>query len=429
MVRTVLKHMAARPSILLLCAILTSTITPSHAWDLVPRGSDTCPKSYKRCEDAKLSSFCCPLSSTCIGLDDYSSVICCPKGQTCAYVEPITCDLKQQDAALCPTNSVKTTRLYDELPECGGFCCPFGYECHGGLCALNNSTSATAASTTSSSESTTKSESPTKFATSTTPTTTEDALESDSLVVIPTTPPESKTSKKSQSLSSSSVLAATNTNTSGPAVLTGTQKTTCPSFPTGAVLAGFFPGAIFGAVSAALTLYCLRKHKRNLPPAAKVAHFTGRTSNGTLTGISDPIPAGDTAFRTDFLLCPDTTTTTQKQVAATVPEHTRSRLYRTGSRVKSSLSSYSHHRQNIPLVPPIPAKAHVSRQPSTESIRVYTPPGEIFSTTPDPEFLKQDPYPGSTTASRPDTTFTEMIDRVGSRNYRGDPCYRVDGAK
>lgn len=81
----------------------------------------------------------------------------------------------------------------------------------------------------------------------------------------------------------------------------------------------------------------------------------------------------------------------------------------------------------------------MSRQPSTESIRVYTPPGEIFSTTPDPEFLKQDPYPGTTVragagdramvASRPDTTFTEMIDRVGFRNYRGDPCYRVDGAK
>lgn len=59
---------------------------------------------------------------------------------------------------------------------------------------------------------------------------------------------------------------------------------------------------------------------------------------------------------------------------------------------------------------------------------IYTPPNDLSNS---PEFLKHDPYPYAPGGEGPmrDTTFTELIDRVGFRNGKGDPCYRVDGGK
>jgi len=113
-------------------------------------------------------------------------------------------------------------------------------------------------------------------------------------------------------------------------------------------------------------------------------------------------------------------------------EETRSRLHRTGSRVKSFLST-RHDRtldSGIPVVPPVPAHVNEPHAQSTprpqniESIRLHTPPG-VFQAR---GFLKPDPYPGAAAwrvNARPDTTFTEMIDHVGFRDKRGQPCYRV----
>lgn len=322
---------------------------------------DTCPKAYTQCKGS-LDPFCCPSSSECIGLDDASSVICCPKGQDCAFIQTISCDVQQQNSTLHPKNQVQTTRLDDELPRCGGSCCPFGYECHGSVCALASSSS--------------KSTSTAAAASSTTGTGT-------------TITPVSKTE-----------------HTPSPSALGGSamsSSSNCPTFTTNGVLAGFFPGAVFGAILTALITYYMQRRRANMPPSSKVAHFTKRASNGGLVGISDPIPSDDTALRTDFLLCREE------------PRASASRLHRTRSRVRSFWSSHSNRQSrpgdpDVPVVPPLPLpiKAHDGNH--------YRHP------YPQPSFLEVDPYPDG--ASR-DTTFTELIDRIGFRNGKGDPCYPV----
>lgn len=451
-----------RPSIFLLFITILNAITPNYAFDLALRASNTCPQAYEQCESPELSdSFCCPSSSRCMGLDHSSSVICCPEGESCAFIQTISCDVQQQNGTLHPKNPVHTTRLDDELPKCGHSCCPFGYECQGGsVCALNNSTSSsassrdpststfsltTASTLTASATSTTSASTKSAKSTSTSTNSPTEASSSDSITIIPTTPPKSKTAEHTSSSPSSSNYPSALAGTS----ITASDNHNCPSFPTGAILAGFFPGAVFGAVLTALIIYCLRRRRANLPPSAKAAHFTERTSKGTVVGISDPIPSNDTALRTDFLLRRGNNNSNN----ATGASPRASRLYRTRSRVKSFLSNHSHSRpedHDIPLAPPLPLpiKAHdghhyrhpypqpqtayktpdLSRQSSTESTMVYTPPNDLFNS---PEFLKHDPYPYAPGGDGPrrDTTFTELIDRVGFRNGKGDPCYRVDGGK
>ncbi|OJJ89369.1 uncharacterized protein ASPGLDRAFT_31072 [Aspergillus glaucus CBS 516.65] len=435
--------MAGRPSILLLYAIIATTITPGYAFDLVTR-ADTCPDSYKQCGNSNFpGSFCCSSSSTCMSFDDSSSVICCEDGEDCNSIATISCDVQQQNATLHPQSPIKTTRLDDDLPKCGDYCCPFGYECRESdgrsACVLDStssSSSASSPSSTSSSTSTFKTSTRASTASTTSATATDEASStSDTIAVIPTAAPESKTSKQESSSSSPSPSALPDTSTLS-------KSNNCPSFPTPAILAGFFPGAIFGAALAFLIPHCLRKRRQSLPPSAKVAQFTERTRNGTLLGISDPIPSDDTAMRTDFLACQspnidnDNSNSANSDILRRASEGTRSRLHRTGSRVKSFLSTRHDPTldSDVPVVPPLPVHVHdphahanaqsTPRPPSTESIRVYTPPG-VFQTR---GFLKPDPYPGVAAwgvNARPDTTFTEMIDHVGFRDKRGQPCYRV----
>ncbi|KAA8647440.1 hypothetical protein EYZ11_004067 [Aspergillus tanneri] len=195
----------------------------------------------------------------------------------------------------------------------------------------------------------------------------------------------------------------------------------CPSYPSKAVLAGFFPGAIFGAVLAALGMFCFRRwQRRQIPPSIKVVQHTQRSSNGTLLGISSPIPTDDSSYRTDFLL-------RRSRSSKRSSEGARSMLQRTGTRVKSLFGStpkitvHPPPEKERPKVPPLPVtppqKIRPQRLPSTESIRVYTPPG-VFAGT---GVLKPDPYP----AFRLDTTFADMMDQVGFSNNKGDPSYRV----
>jgi hypothetical protein len=95
-------------------------------------------------------------------------------------------------------------------------------------------------------------------------------------------------------------------------------------------------------------------------------------------------------------------------------------IQRTGSRVWSLFSGYP--RQNPQLdkdVPPIPVPDPVAsapftpprqRQPSTESIKVYSPPESLF--LQNRNRLGPEPYPGS--AARPDTLFSNLMRDVGT---------------
>ncbi|KAJ5095873.1 hypothetical protein NUU61_005229 [Penicillium alfredii] len=389
MARSAAGLVSGQPWPLLLLSVLVM-IRPSNALNpfyLLPRSTDSCPSSYKRCGSSKLpDSFCCPSSATCISLDDASSAICCPTGANCDYISPIVCDAQQQNATLHPKNPIKTTRLDDELPECGDSCCPFGYTCQGNsTCALNRDTSSKATATlpgTSTTATASTTESTTLGATFT-----------------PVSSPSSSLSANSAS---------------------GDLASQCPSFPSKAVVAGVFPGAVFGAVLALLASLCLRRRARKNEQQAhdpkSGPHWSERSSNGTLIGISNPIASDDISYRTDFLLRPGPV-----KRSSLGGRSTRSVLHRTGTRVRSLFSGTGNPKfdKDIPPVP-APAVTPPERQASTESIKVFSPPGAFAQSN---KFLGPEPYPG--TIAQPDTTFTDLMQVVGFSDGKGEPCYRV----
>ncbi|KAL4815904.1 hypothetical protein BDW67DRAFT_163338 [Aspergillus spinulosporus] len=434
MARSFTRHVSLRKSIVMLLTILSANATAKHQL-LHPKRANGCPASSRKCSGAGVSeNFCCSSSSTCIALDGGSSVICCPEGQDCSYIQPITCDVTKQNATLYPDNVIKTTRLDDDLPTCGNACCPFGYSCQGSFCAMGDSVSASASTSTSTRSST---------ASTSSTTSSESSAESSASSTISQTgsSPESSTASSTESFTTteatngstltiaddlSTVTVEDSTpstpiptptlsqysTTSSENLSAANAESSCPSFPTNAILAGFFPGAVFGAVAALIITVCIRRHRHsNPPPGEKVAQNTFRKSTGTLIGISEPIPSDESSFRTDFLL-----STNSKRNS----ESSRSVLSRSRSRVKSLFSTPQKPQhvvpeENIPAVPPVPAilslpvtppqQRQPSRQPSTESIRVYTPPG-VFTNTPS---LNPSPYPAD---QRPNTTLTEILDRV-----------------
>ncbi|KAL2216708.1 hypothetical protein M432DRAFT_622140 [Thermoascus aurantiacus ATCC 26904] len=380
-------------------AALAKVVISSPSFGLLRRDTDSCPNSFVRCGDSKLpSDFCCPSSSTCISLDDSSSAICCPNGADCSFIEPIACNVQLQNVTANPESTVKTTRLDDHLPICGVACCPYGYTCQGNnTCALNKETSSMATSSVSSSStltsapSTSATKSPTKaYATASATTTSDSPLPSSFATSLP------------------------GFNTSS-----ATLAPQCLSFPVKAVVAGFFPGMICGVLAALITMICLkRRRKSRLSTSSKISHLTQPSSGGTLLGISRPIPSEEYSFRTDFL---------RRNRDSDSSRYTKSTLRRTGTRMKSifgaSLRSNRSVLEKSPPPPPPsllvtpPQPMSPRRQPSTEFIKVYSPASGLL----DSDSLR----PAPLAPSRPNTTFTDMMERVGFQNSRGSPCFRV----
>lgn len=112
--------------LLLLAGVVSSKPTPA----LFAR--DTCAASGRTsCTSQGLSEgLCCPTSSNCVSLAGNTTVICCPSDSSCTKIQPITCDISEQDPTLHPDAPIKTTAHGAKLPTCGSnFCCPFGYTC------------------------------------------------------------------------------------------------------------------------------------------------------------------------------------------------------------------------------------------------------------------------------------------------------------
>lgn len=390
---------------------LPSTVTGSYvpSLDLLQRDNADCPASYTSCGNSQLPpNFCCPTSTTCISLDNSSSAICCPSGSDCSFIKLITCDIQAQNATANPEASLKTTRLTDSLPKCGGSCCPFGYTCQdGSTCALIKDTSSEAPSSSQPSASSTL---PTSSASSTSST--------------------SSISSASSTSSTSSTAAPTSTlsivPSSTPTSLAGlapnsTQVTEkCPAFPVTAVVAGFFPGLVSGALAAATIAICSRRRKQT--QTSKQARLRRRSSGGTIIDISDPMPSDvQSTFRTDFLL---------RKGSSRYPDSVRSKsiLRRTGTRVKSFFSSNPSPKLNggssdpsppPPPVPVTPPQQIRPRQPSTESIKVYSPASMLASSN----LLR--PGVPNIQPDRPNTTFSEVMEKVGFQNQQGEPYFRI----
>ncbi|KAJ5514568.1 hypothetical protein N7463_004120 [Penicillium fimorum] len=398
-----------RPSVLLLLTLLAS-IRPgqaSNSFDLLSRSSYACPTSYTLCGSTKASNdFCCPSDSTCISLDEGSSSICCPAGKDCDYISPITCDIKQQDVTLYPGSVIKTTRLGDSLPKCGDACCPFGYTCKGGnTCSLNQKTSTTATVIVSASIDTASSST---IATASVPSSSTNAASSSS-----SSTATSSTAPQSTVTPVPSPSSERSANSTACAEL----STACPSFPPGAIAAGFFPGAVLGAVAALLISLCFRRARKDqceIQEGKSGPNWSQHSSSGAILCISNPIPQDDTSYRTDFLRSPP-----RVKRSSTGGRSTRTMIHRTGSRVRSLFSGYPRGNPRldkdvppIPMpipMPPAPFTPPRQRQPSTESIKVYSPPESSFSQSR--TFLEPEPYPGI--AARPNTTFSGLMQVVG----------------
>lgn len=400
-----------------------AAVSSDDALTLLQRDSNSCPSSFDRCANPKLpAGFCCPSSSTCISLDNASSAICCPEGSDCSFIQPITCDIQLQNATAHPTNSLKTTKLSDALPKCGDSCCPFGYTCQNGkTCALDKETSSSATSSAKPSTSAAATSSTQSMSASTSSETghtgslTSETQAPSATPSIPVTADSSATGSANPTITSPYSSASSWDATSLAGLSTSSPSLTpkCPSFPTKAIVAGFFPGLICGVMITLVAMICFkRRNKQRVPPTSKIPHIRQRSSDGGIIGISGPIAHEENSFRSDFLL---------RNGPSRNSAGGRSILHRSRSRVRSLFSGppkgnvYTTDRSAPPLPVTPPRQIIPQRPPSTESIKVFSP--EAFTSS---GVLNPSPYP-----PRPNTTFTEMIDNVGFKNSDGNPYYRV----
>lgn len=101
-------------------------------------------------------------------------------------------------------------------------------------------------------------------------------------------------------------------------------------------------------------------------------------------------------------------------------------MHRTGGRVRSLFSGTGGSKldKDVPPIPVVPCTPPRQRAPSTESIKVYSPPGAFVQSR---KFLGPEPYPG--TISRPDTTFSDLVKAVGFNDTKGNPSFKVTPEK
>ncbi len=308
-------------------AALGAAIDAAQAMGLLSRAADSCTvANYLPCDLSGLpSNFCCPSDSACIQFNNAASVVCCPLGQDCKTIAPITCDIKQQNATLHPSNQLHSTDLKGKLEACGTGCCPKGFTCQSGQCIMK-------AGATS----------------STTPGVSRPATSS----------PKASSTNKSDSSSTSQSSTGSNTP-SGTASLQNssqipTAKGRCEKFPAVAIVAGFLPGLLLGIIFTILVVICLGRRRRRRDASRKSSEYGSQAAT-----VSDPIyHPENNAFRTDFLRRQSPT------------------KYRT-SRVKSLFSRSPTIRTpdglgrsyRTPVRTP-----DLTREPSLESIKIYSPP-------------------------------------------------------
>ncbi|MCJ1438866.1 hypothetical protein MMC27_008256 [Xylographa pallens] len=269
----------------------------------------------------------------------------------CSNIQPIPCDVDALNATAFPQNPLHTTDLTTPLETCGASCCPGGYFCVGGKCSLGNPSSAS---------------STTSGASSTTTSTSSGTTTSNSATITPT----------------------------GAAVGAPGQasaSTQCNAFPVLAIIAGFFPGLVSGALLTILIIMCFGRHREAKRDKSDFGHVKAT--------VSDPIYNEAGATRTDFLRHGSSSKKNSSSI-------------RSSSRVRSLFSRASSSRYRLPdedpglnmaTMPRTPENrtAGARREPSMESIKIYSPPDGRFGAT------------SPTGSGR--TTFSTMMAHVGLR--------------
>ncbi|KAL8787828.1 MAG: hypothetical protein Q9213_002015 [Squamulea squamosa] len=340
---------------------LSAAIDAAQAFGLVSRQTSTCASSgYSPCNKPGIpSNFCCPAATTCTVFNNDKSVICCPNGRDCKTISPLTCDLNAQNATAHPSNQLHSTDLTGTLQTCGtGTCCPRGFTCSGGNCVMQVAAASSA-----------------KPASST--------------AAAKTTPAPASTTKK-PSAASSEPTGASKSSTEANASKEKHQN----NFPVAAILAGFFPGMLLGALLTVAVIICIGRRR------AKREEKDGDFGSVAAT-VSDPIYQDTNGFRTDFLRRDSKTKNSNRS------SRVRS-LFSRSPTLKSS-GSDGYGRSILPKTPPNRTRVpELKKEPSMESIKIYSPPnGQL---------------------QRPNTTFTDMMADAGFKNgepYLGSPG-RVD---
>ncbi|ESZ92170.1 hypothetical protein SBOR_7427 [Sclerotinia borealis F-4128] len=378
----------------------------------------TCPESsYVQCTNTGLpSDFCCPSTSTCISLAQNTTLLCCPSGSDCSTIQPITCDVTQQNITAHPENTLKTTALKETLEKCGSNCCPFGYTCVNGNCNMN----------------------------------------ADQAESVPGQQQSSAVSSVTSSIATSSSTKATSTantpsSTITPLSTSATSSTSTPitiipktseKFPIDAILVGFFPGLALGVLLALLGVCCIGRRK--------ASH---RKSGSSFGNISDPVPTSD--VRTDFLRkMPQTPSTFASGTPRRQKTITRVRsLFRKSTATGMTNSPRMPYQNSPPPAPPIPLNIQrqkptvvsgdrpvtppLQREPSYEDINIFTDADTASSFREQQQLQHQQhkqninqlgvppAFLGQERGNR-QTTFTDMMERSGLAGLqKGQRTYQL----
>jgi hypothetical protein len=352
--------------IVLVAVCIWNSAAAQSSHNLFERASTCADASFNQCTEAGLpSSFCCPSSSTCVALAANTTVLCCPTGADCSTIKPIPCDVTLQNATLYPDNTLKTTALTGTLPTCGSQCCPFGYACNSaGNCVMN-------------------------------------ADQQTSVPTISTTSSPSSTRATASTHSSSAPTSA-----SAPAkTTTATLTASCNMFPIGAILVGFFPGLVLGALLTVASICLLGAHRRKADR---------RRSGSSFGNISEPQPSGD--MRTDFLRKPPQTPSTDNgssPARRNTVQRVRS-LFRKPNSTNGSPEQDARPAPPIPLMVQRPVTPRMQREPSYEDINIFAD-GDTASALRERERENGLELGGPLRDGRAShqTTFTDMMERSG----------------
>ncbi|CAF9906223.1 MAG: hypothetical protein HETSPECPRED_006111 [Heterodermia speciosa] len=343
---------------------LSPARSPARALQLLSRQSSQCATTgYSPCNKAGLpGNFCCPANQQCIAFNNNKSALCCPSGQDCKTIAPVSCDLTKQDVSKSPAGGLHTTDLTGELAKCGSNCCPQGYSCQNNNCVVqSSSTSSKPASTAS----------------------------------------HTSTGSATPSTSTPKSTSATPTHSAIPG--SADAQPQCSKIPGAAVAIGLIAGIIIG-ILLTITVICLigRHNKKKDPPQKSSASIF--SSVGQPPSISDPMPhyQQNGELRNDFLRKnPNPTNVDANAGYGRNRASSRVRsLFTRSPTFKNAQNGYGGQQSPTDgigrtLQSPMqsPVRNGVRREPSTESIKIYSPQNDGLGRVP----------------QRPETTFSGMI--------------------
>ncbi|CAK7229409.1 hypothetical protein SBRCBS47491_007237 [Sporothrix bragantina] len=411
-------------------------VIPANGFSLLERATADagCVSGFSQCSGFNLpSDFCCSSGSSCNVLAGNTTVLCCPDGVDCSTLNPITCDLAQQDASIHPQAPIKTTALNGVLTKCGtNTCCPFGYNCNGNnLCILESNqnavplqnvpaTTATKAGTSSTSTSTS--------AKTTSPSTTPGAAHT---TAVQSTAAESVTVAVATTQTTSTGTSPTSSRTgtdSNESAVASADDSSNGGKNTASIVGGVIGGlAGLLLIGAAIWFLCGRRLRRG--GSGKASSINGSVGGGRLgngmrqrdptnflsdtnklnrstssfgniinnpLSISSPKPQGDaTAFRTDFIR---KLPSSRENSRPTTPASTVGTLGISGrnpTSVASPLSLNQSMNRDLPAPPspsppPLVLTRPTPRELQRDSISV-TPIRGMRSSPPRPQHQPREP--------------------------------------